>query len=406
MLSTSDIEGGAARAAYRLHKKLQNKGITSHMLVQNKKSDDPSILAPEGKINKAINLLRPHIDALPLYFYPKHERTWNISWLPNNKKKIENLKPDIIHLHWICKGFIPVTILSEINIPIIWTLHDSWPFTGGCHIPFECKKYIHLCGACPQLGSNCTYDLSRWVYNRKIRVYRTLEDRMILVTPSKWMAECTKQSSLMKNFNIEIIPNGINQDFFKPIEKKIARDILNLPHDKKLILFGGLSPTVDKNKGFRFLIKALKTLYKRMSNIELLIFGSYAPQNPQDFSFSTRYTGRLYDDISLVLLYSASDVVVVPSMYESQSLVTLEALSCGTPVVAFNAGGIPDMVDHMKNGYLAEPYEDEDLAKGIEWVLSNEERYKELSYSARQKVIQGFTLEIITQKYITLYNLY
>ncbi len=389
MLNTSDLEGGAARAAYNLHKSLRDININSNMLVQLKQSDNLYVTGQKNKIEKTINLIRPHIDKLPLLLYPSHSETWNVSWLPGNViNKIKILKPDIVHIHWICKGFIPVTSLEHIKTPIVWTLHDSWPFTGGCHITYNCNKYKHICNACPELNSTFYYDLSRWVYNRKAKVYKKLLTKMTVVTPSRWMADCVKESSLMKDFPVEIIPSGVDTNIFKPLDKYTARTILNLDKNKKYLLFGALSATSDKNKGFHYLIPALKILSKKLQDIELLVFGASGTKEPVDYPFPVTYLGRLYDDISLSILYSASDAVVVPSMSESQSLVTLEALSCGRPVVAFNVGGIPDMVVHMVNGYLAKPYDINDLASGMEWILNDETPYTDLLNKARQKAVE------------------
>lgn len=295
-------------------------------------------------------------------------------------------------------------MLSEVKAPILWTLHDCWSFTGGCHYPYECQKYMNNCGCCPQLGSKFDNDLSRWVYNRKAGIYKKLSGKITLVVLSKWLAECVVKSSLQGNFNIEIIPNCINTDVFKPVDKEFARNVLNLPKDRKIILFGAMSAMSDERKGFQFLMPALNTLAKSMQNIELMIFGASKPEKEFLFPFPAHYFGRLYDDISLVLLYAAADLVIVPSMQDNLPNVVMEALSCATPVVAFNTGGITDMVEHMKNGYLAEPYKVEDLANGIKWILEEDSRYKLLSSSAREKVMENYAPEVIAKKHLNLYK--
>lgn len=152
------IGGGAARASYRIHKGLQAIGLNSTMLVQGKYSNDPSVLGPEGKTARVFSLIRPRLDGLPQKLYPHRLGTpWSVSWLPSNiTDRIIRLNPDIINLHWICGGFLPVTALAQLNRPLVWTIHDSWAFTGGCHIPFECTRYRGICGSCPQLGSKRT----------------------------------------------------------------------------------------------------------------------------------------------------------------------------------------------------------------------------------------------------------
>ena len=405
LLNTNDIGGGAAIAAYRLLKGLQQRGMEAEMLVQSKKSDDYSIIGPQTKWEKAVSKLRPIFDSIPIRFYKQRMKIiFSSAILQDNiSKKVKNINPDIIHLHWVAAGFIRIETLAKINKPIIWTLHDSWAFTGGCHITFDCKKYIKSCGCCPTLNSNKKKDLSYKILQRKRKSWKNLD--LTIVTPSSWLGECAKKSSLFCNTRIEVIPNGIDLNRFKPIDKNIAKDILCLPKDKKLMLFGAMGAINNQNKGFHLLKKALKKLSsKENKNIELVIFGSSKPRNEEDLAFKTHYLGQLNDETSLTLVYSAADVMIVPSIQEAFGQTASESLACGTPVVAFGDTGLLDIVDHQKNGYLAKLFDTGDLAYGIKWVLEDNIRWRKLSENAREKVINEFDIVKVAKRYEDLYK--
>ncbi|MHA1755360.1 MAG: glycosyltransferase family 4 protein [Promethearchaeota archaeon] len=405
LLNTNDISGGAAIAAYRLLKGLQQNSVQAQMLVQSKKSDDYSIIGPQTKWQKVFSKIRPIIDSIPVRFYRQRKKIiFSPAILPDNiSKKVKDISPDIVHLHWIASGFIRIENLAKINKPIIWTLHDSWAFTGGCHIPFDCKKYIKSCGCCPILNSNKKRDLSYKIWKRKEKSWKNLD--LTVVTPSSWLGECAKKSSLFYKTRVEVIPNGIDLSRFKPIDKNIARDILCLSKDKKIILFGAMSAINDQNKGFHLLKEALKKASaKKNKNIELLIFGSSKPKDEEDLGFKTHYLGHLNDEISLALVYSAADVMIVPSMQEAFGQTASESLACGTPVVAFGNTGLSDIVEHQKNGYLAKPFDTTDLAFGIKWVLEEDKKWKKLSHNAREKVINQFDIVKVAKRYEDLYK--
>jgi len=403
IVNTSDSGGGAARAAYRLHQSLLVQEIDSQMLVQNKKSDDFTVLSETSKIKKGLNLLRFTLDVFPVRFYKNRTKTlFSPAWLPfsGTVDKINALNPDIVHLHWINGGMMKIEDLAKIKAPIIWSLHDNWAFTGGCHIMWECDKYKDDCGACPRLGSDKENDLSRKIFNRKQKVFSKM-DNLIIVGLSKWLNECAKNSTLLKDKKHINLPNPIDTNIFKPLDGEKARELWNLPQDKKLILFGANSATSDINKGFIELSQALHRLSNK--NIEFVVFGSSKPKESQNFGFKTYYVGHLHDDMSLVSLYSAVDIMVVPSRQEAFGQTASESMSCATPVVAFGATGLLDIVDHKKNGYLAKPFESQDLADGIEWVLNNK-NYDELCQNAREKVLKEFDSVVVAKKYIELYK--
>lgn len=407
IVNESDINGGASRAAYRLHRSLLEQNVESQMLVQKKSSDDYTVIGPETKTQQTMLALkiREKLDQLPLKIYKNRTTThfnFSTAWFPSSKivDRINEIKPDIVHLHWINKGMIKIEDIARIKVPIVWSFHDMWAFTGGCHYDEECKGYENYCGNCKVLGSDKENDLSRKIYNRKQKTFLQLEN-MTIVGLSRWLNECSKSSTLLKDKRHINLPNPIDIDIFKAYDKEQAKYLWSLPKDKKLVLFGAIGALSDPRKGFEVLSKALHQLENK--NIEFVVFGSSEPQESQNFGFKTHYLGNLHDDISLVTLYSAVDVMIIPSIQENLSNAIMESLACATPVVCFDIGGNNDMIEHKKNGYLAKPFDSTDLANGIDWVL-NTSNYNELCQNARDKVIQDFDSKKIVKKYIKLYK--
>lgn len=409
-ISTYDTCGGAAKAAYRLHNGLKNIDTESQMLVQVKFSNDADVIATGSKIVKKFPKLRPYVDSLPKLFFRSSDKTkrtpFSLQWFPNSiESRVAEVEPDIINLHWISGGFVNIETIAKFKKPIVWTLHDMWAFTGGCHINQGCEHYKESCGNCPQMSPKYNLDLSSWVWQRKRKAWFNLNPT--IVTPSYWLAQCAASSSLFKDWRIEVIHNGLDTELYKPYEQSLAREVLNLPQDKYLILFGANNAISDKNKGFHLLKAALENLSKSnwRERCEIVVFGASQPEKPIDIGFKTYYLGTIKNPTLLATVYSAVDVMVVPSIQESFGQTASESLACGTPVVAFNSTGLKDIVAHKQNGYLAKPFDVEDLAQGIAWVLeaSNSDNYK-LNYHAREKVEREFTLEIQARRYLSLYE--
>ncbi len=406
MLSTYDLEGGAGRATWRIHHGLRQLGTESRMLVQTRTSGDASVDERDTRLARALAIFRPYIDMLPLLFYRHRQQTyWSAEWFPTQiSRQIQALKPDIIHLHWICRGFIDVSELESFQRPVVWTLHDSWAFTGGCHVPGDCIKYKAQCGLCPQLGSKQAWDLSRWTWNRKYKHWRDLP--LTIVTPSQWLADCARSSSLLQQRRIEVIHNGIDLNQYQPVDKQAARTILGLPNEKKLVLLSAMNATYDMNKGFHLLEAALRQLSETgwHDRMELMVVGQSTPSTPVNTGVPHRFLGVLRDDVSMRLVYSAADVTVMASIQENLPTSIMESLACGSPVVAFNVGGAPHLVEHQVNGYLAQPGSIIDLSAGLSFVLSDEDRWHRLSGQARSKIEREFNAHYIAQQYLKLYE--
>lgn len=406
-LSTSDT-GGAGRATYRTHQGLLETGIDSQMLVRNQFNDNRSVRSSQSKLQAKLAPFNipSRLNDLPLFLYPKRQAgNFSSQWLPNSiRSYITRFNPDIIHLHWIGGGYLSIEAIAKLGKPVVWTLHDMWPFTGGCFYTQNCDRYIVSCGHCPHLNSGKENDLSHWVWQRKMNAWKQLD--LTIVPVSNWLAQCARTSSLFKDRAIQVIPNALDLSVYQPFNPRDARRALNLPQDKHLILFGALRATQDKRKGFHLLCPALKQLSETewQDKIELVIFGSSAPSEPIDLGFKTHYLGHLHDDIALALVYSAASVMVVPSLQEAFGQTASEAIACGTPVVAFDQTGVADIVDHQQNGYLARPFEIDDLAHGIAWVLEDSERYARLCQQARTKAEQEFALTRQSEDYCRLYT--
>ena len=403
LVSHADLQGGAARAAYRLHRSLLTAGVRTQLLVQSKASGDDTVLSTRNRASSWMRLLRPTLDALPLQRYPQKTQTFfSPAWLPFGGvlQRVREFGPDLVHLHWICAGMMRIEDISRIHVPVIWTLHDMWPFTGGCHYHEGCDGFRHTCGRCKVLGSATTSDLSASIWRRKRKMLGSLRS-LTAVGLSRWLAETAAESALFKNIRVVHLPNPIDTQIFAPFAKNHARNLFNLPLDKRLILFGATNAAIDSIKGFEMLGAALGAF--DASTTELLVFGS-PPRNPDRRGiYNTRYLGQLHDDVALRALYNAVDVTVVPSLQENLSNIILESISCGTPVVGFDIGGNADMIDHRQNGYLATPSDIYDLASGIKWVLANNGSGR-VSAKARRKAVDCFASALVAKQYIRLYQ--
>jgi glycosyltransferase involved in cell wall biosynthesis len=407
-LSSYDIKGGAARAAYRLHQGLKLSGVNSRMLVREKSTADYTVLGPKGELKQGIARSKIMLDKLPLklmYRQRPPANFFSLQWFPERLyNHIQTLQPDIINLHWIGSGFVQPQTIARLNQPLVWTLHDMWTFTGGCHYTGTCERYQHSCGACPGLKSHADRDITRWQWLTKSKAWSTLN--MTIVAPSEWLAQCARSSSLLRQARIEVIPAGLDLQVYRPIPQVRARELMQFPTDKKLLLFSAMDATSDPRKGFNYLKLALQQLIQLgwSDRLELVVLGASPPAQPVDLGLRVHYLGNLSDDLALAATYSAVDAMVITSLQDNLPNVVLEAMACGTPCIGFKLGGIPDMIDHRINGYLANPLDVDDLTQGINWVLDDADRLDVLSHQARVKTEQAFALDIQARRYQALYE--
>lgn len=402
-LNTHDINGGAARAAFRLHSALNKSGQKSYMLVRDKVSNDSTIIRLNE--NKLTNYFKIFIKKIAnkfirIWLNPTSIYSLNPILLTNTHQIINKINPDIVHLHWVADRFLNLKELSKIDKPIIWTLHDEWPITGGCHINHDCFKFYNSCGACPVINSGSDQDISYRQFQIKLNIYSQLPN-LVFNGISYWTTRQIKNAFLTRKHKAVNLPNTINTSEFYLIEKVEARNKIEIKPNHKYILFGAMSALSDINKGADLLIKALERLSTK-EEITLLIFGNKIDETWLN-NFDTLFFDFVSENAILNQIYNAADVMIVPSRQENLSNTIMESLACGTPVIAFDIGGNSDMIEHKKNGYLASPFDCNDLAAGIEWILSNPE-YDKLRSNAREKIVNSFSEEIIIPKYIEVYT--
>lgn len=410
-LNTYDGNGGAGRACLRLNRALLSQNIDSKVIVHYKFGKNPQI----GDFNT--NLIQKAWTAATILL----ERAWakrylkavktpfSFAWFGRSVIHHPDVKnADIIHLHWVNHGFLNPRHIAEIaklNKPVVWTFHDSNAFTGGCHVRYTCDHFERECGDCPLLKNASPNDYSRRIWEQKNKAYqKVLFD---IVAPSGWMKSSILKSSLLKERTIKQIPNTLETDIFKPYDKTEAKGKAGLPEDKFILLSGFMPSRKDMHKGTGYLMESLELLKGRLGEkadqVELVIFGNRDDKNLPDFPFKTTFLGKISDDERLALCYAAADAFLIPSLEDNLPYTVMESLSCGTPVIAFTTGGIPDMVRHEKNGYLATYRSSESFADGMEWVINHPDR-EQLNQNARQTVMDKFSEQIIAQKHIDLYK--
>lgn len=405
-LSHTDAGAGAGGAAYRIHKALLELGTDSRMIVADKRTGDatvlPAIAGRWGRMKgrlcayleaKLARRLAPHGFISPSVF---------AQFRPNRDARVR--AADVVCLYWINGGFVRPEGLAGLAQPLVWRLSDVWPFSGGCHYPGACAKYTQQCGSCPKLENTDDEDHTRRLFLRKQRHWAGLN--VTLVAPSRWIADCARRSSLFARHQTVVIPTGVDLQRFRPAQKSAARAQLRLPPDRKLILFAALQPSFDARKGHAFLSDALKAVASGPlgPRCVAVLAGDAGAGNRDAFVLPSVNLGYLSQEASMALAYAAADVVVVPSLEDNLPNVAIEAIACGTPVVGFNVGGMPDIVRHQENGFLAEDRDATGLAAGIEWVLHDDDRYRALSRHARHVAEQDFDLQRQARTYHELYR--
>ena len=406
LLNTSDRIGGAAVAAHRLMQALLKQGIQADMLVRDLVREEEHVYT----VNRSgwmrwLNCFRFYWERFIIFLFNHFSRSelFRVS-IANVGNDISRNKlvqdADIIHLHWINQGFLSlkdIKALVDLRKPIVWTMHDMWPCTGICHHARECNKYQELCESCFYLKSQ-SFDLSTNVYRKKKFIYQNAN--ITFVGCSDWLKQKALVSGLLKRKHVLNIPNAINASVFCQKEKVACRKELNLPLDKYLILFGALNVT-DSRKGVDYLIRSLFLL--RRKDIELVVFGQIKQEIKSMFPIPIHSMGYLSDEVKISILYNAVDLFVTSSLDENLPNTIMEAMACGTPCVGFRTGGIPEMIDHKRNGYVADYKDAEDLARGIRWVLDYPDKAR-LSEACVEKVQREYAEEVVVKRYIDLYN--
>ncbi|MBN4866507.1 MULTISPECIES: glycosyltransferase family 4 protein [Providencia] len=407
-LSNSDISGGAARAAYRLHKALQESGIDSQMFVRTKKSDDWTVLSTLSNTKKLFNLLRPTLGKkLSKLQHSDNINLRSVNWLPSSwSKEINSSDIDIVNIHWVGSETLSIEDIGQIKKPIVWTMHDMWPFCGAEHYTNDDQKARWLTGYKKnnRLPHESKIDIDRLTWERKKKAWKNTN--MHIISPSQWLADCAKQSVLFQNNHISTIPNPLDTNVYQPIDKNFCKRMLKLPIDKNIILFGAIGGGNDPRKGYDLLKKALFQLRNLIdpNSVECVIFGQSEPKSPIELPFNTHWLGHINDDITLALIYNTATLMVVPSRAENLPQTATEAQSCGIPVVCFATTGLLDTVDHEKTGYLVKPFDTMELASSMAQILNDSQKQLYLSKGAREKALSSWRKDIIIEHYNDIYQ--
>lgn len=405
ILSGTDQRGGAGRAAFRLMEALDPFGLDMRMMVLEKASGRADVEQVGG--SPLYHRLRKVADRLPVLMTPNGPRLfWDLNFssaLPRGgpRRRVNEAKPDVVHLHWVNYGLISPEAIARIEAPIVWTLHDMWPLTGGCHYSGECERFLAACGSCPVLGTRGK-DLSSRLWQRKHDAWRGKQ--FTIVSPSRWLADCARRSSLFRDMPIEVIPNPLDLTVFRPHPKPEARRRLGLPEDVPIIMFGGNKATQNPLKGFHHLRAALADIAAGSGPPpHVAIFGS-SESDGVEIGLPTHYLGSLRGDDTIASAYSAADVFVLPSEQDNLPNTVAESLACGTPVVGFRIGGVPDMVRDGESGFLAEPFNTGEFAEGILKALAIQAAGDALSVGARRVAEEMFMADTVARRYLAVYQ--
>lgn len=406
IINFSDLSGGASRAAYRLHNSLLKAEVDSRMQVWLKVSDNPTVIGNSNKIGRIITEIRTGIGLLATRLSKTDNKVrQSCGVLPSGwVKRLNASDLDIINLHWVGAETLSIYEIAQIRKPVVWTFHDMWAFCGAEHYAEDTVgarwREGYLADNRPIYESG--FDLNRWIWKFKQLLWKK---PFHIVCPSHWLADCVRNSALMHNWPVTVIPNPLDLNTFQPIEQKQARQLLNLPQHKSLILFGALGGTSDYRKGGDLLFQALTHIKnEHLIDIELVILGESKPLHPPTLGFPIHYMCQLNDDIALALLYSAVNIFVTPSRQDNLPNTVAEAMACGTPTVAFRIGGIPDLVEHQISGYLCHPFDPEDLAQGIKWALEMQQHSRSLNLAARLRAESLLNPEKIVNQYLSVYE--
>lgn len=408
IVNTAERTGGAAIAANRLLQALNRNGVEARMLVRDRKTDAPDV------------------ENVPQSWRLKANFLWErgVIWLNNGLSKkgifqvdIANAGSDItaleafgwadvIHLHWVNQGYLSLRNLERIMAsgkPVVMTMHDQWYFTGICHYSAGCDKYQSQCGKCPMLKGTCM-DLARRVFDRKRTMYEG--KNLTFVGCSRWMADMARQGALTRGHQVTNIPNAIDTDVFKPLDKTAARQKFNLPQDMRLLLFGAQRIT-DPRKGFDFLVEACEHISKHHptlpGHLGVIVLGGDAQSVKEALPLPVYTVDYLSNEAEIAQLYNAADLFVTPSLQDNLPNTIVEAMACGVPCVGFNIGGIPEMINHKQDGYVADYCDSIDFAQGIAWCL-NKDRQQALCEAARTKALATYSESTVASRYQKVYQ--
>ena len=408
IVNTSERIGGAAIAASRLMGALKKNGVKAKMLVRDKQTDHLTVLSVGHHWTQPFKFvwerwcifMANRFSRKNLFQVDIANTGTDITALPEFKRS------DVIHLHWVNQGFLSLSVIDKVvrsGKPVVITMHDQWYFTGICHYSGNCEKYKTLCHDSELMKGKWLGDFAKQVFLKKQHIYSGA--KLTFVGCSEWMANLARSSKLTQGQKVVSIPNAINTELFRPTDKKQAREAFDLPQDKHLLLFGCQRIT-DERKGFKFLVEALEIIKRNnpqfAKEIELVVVGGEAESVRSHVPFDIFPIRYVSDPQKMVSLYNAVDIYVTPSLQDNLPNTIMEAMACGVPCVGFNVGGIPEMIDHKANGYVAAYQDAQDFADGIVWTLTTD--HAQLSRHAREKVMTAYSEIAVAKKYMEVYE--
>ena len=410
IVNTSEKTGGAAVAANRLKDALNNNGVKAKMLVRDKLTDDITVVSLGHEWQNQRHLLWERFCVFwHLHFSRNHLFEIDIANAGSDITKLREFKEaDIIHLSWINQGMLSLKNIRKIlcsGKPVVWTMHDLWPAAGICHYAHGCCRYENGCGNCPLLpGGGSPHDLSAKVWKRKKEMLS--HGNIWFVTCSQWLSRQAKRSGLLSGISVRDIPNPIDSRFFSPQDRQSARKRLHLPADRRLVLFVSQRVT-DQRKGMDYFVEAVARMAEEHPEMKehtgIAILGGHAEELKGRLALPVYPIGYVSDQQRIRDVYNAADVFVLPSLEDNLPNTIMEAMACGVPCVGFRVGGIPEMIDHRRNGYVAAERDARDLAEGIRWVL-DEADYAALSEAAVAKVLHSYSQRSVAMQYLEVYN--
>ena len=410
IVNTSERTGGAAVAANRLMKALINHGVKAKMLVRDKESDALTVVGlPKSPMlhwhflwERLVIFVRSRFSKKHLFEIDLANTGSDITRFP------EFQEADVIHLHWINQGMLSLGSIRKIlqgGKPVVWTMHDIWPATAICHLTLDCRRFETQCNHCRLLpGGGSDNDLAAKVWRRKQKM---LADRHITyVACSQWLAGEAQKSALLQGQRVVSIPNPIDTHVYAPQDQQQARQHAGLPAEGRIILFASQRVT-NLNKGMNYLVEACQLLAEQhpeqKEQITVAILGGHAEELEGQLPFRTCPLGYVNDEHRIVDVYNAADVFVLPSLSENLPNTIMEAMACGVPSVGFRVGGIPEEIDHQRNGYVADYRSSEDLARGIWWTLF-EADHEAVRHACLHKVAHNYSQQSVANHYLEVYE--
>jgi len=411
-INTYSDFGGAGIACQRISDSINQISPGTSEVFDKKTSENNFHFFREKPFPEKITYLNFAIDTLWAWFLGVKKRNRFSFSLSKWGREIEKWdlvrKADIIHLHWINQGFISLNGLKKIarlGKPVVWTLHDMWPLTGGCHYSGDCDHFIEGCKNCYLLRNSGPEDLSFKGSNEKTKIFKILKP--FLISPSQWLSNLAQKSHITSSYSVKVIPNPINLDIFKPGNRNEIREKLSWGREEFVIVINAFKIS-NERKGFAFLLEAIKIIEEKalipIKSIRLAIIGEMDANLLMGSPISTSIFGYLKDEAKIIEINQAADVYVLPSLEDNLPNTILEALGCGLPSVAFRVGGIPDLIDHLETGYLSEPKSSSSLAEGIAWVYNQSKNSTALTTNSRKKALETYNYKKIGESYLEVYN--